>query len=145
MSINDTSYGPLRMHTTIASLQIKRPGNDFDDAVLQISVWQSAHWVVLCSLLGRRWPGTQTCGLSRNYCNNSALREFGALNDIVIQGHDWIYVSASPELMNMERKGIYADSKLSHPPRGLWANRLMKVATLALWANWVYKYCIWYK
>nr|CEG04439.1 unnamed protein product [Fusarium clavum] len=104
MSINHTSYGPLRIRPTTASLETKRPGNDFDGAILQISVWQSAHWVMLRSLLGRTWPGKQACGLSRKDYANKGLRDLGALHGIVIQGHDWIYVATSPEFVNEEGK-----------------------------------------
>ncbi|KAG7403374.1 hypothetical protein Forpe1208_v016565 [Fusarium oxysporum f. sp. rapae] len=102
MSISHTSYGPLRVRPTTVSLETKRPGNDFDGAILQISVWQSAHWVMLRSLLGRTWPGKQACGLSRKDYANKSLRELGALHGIVIQGHDWIYVATSPEFVNEE-------------------------------------------
>jgi hypothetical protein len=102
MSTSHTSYGPLRARPTTVSLETKRPGNDFDGAILQISVWQSAHWVMLRSLLGRAWPGKQACGLSRKDYANKGLGELGALHGIVIQGHDWIYVATSPEFVNEE-------------------------------------------
>ena len=102
MSISHTSYGPLRVRPTTVSLETKRPGNDFDGAILQISVWQSAHWVMLRSLLGQTWPGKQACGLSRKDYAAKGLRELGALHGILIQGHDWIYVATSPEFVNEE-------------------------------------------
>ncbi|EWZ79265.1 hypothetical protein FOXG_20953 [Fusarium oxysporum f. sp. lycopersici 4287] len=54
--------------------QLSHSGNDFDGAVLQISVWQSAHLIMLRSLLGHTWPGEQACGLSRkDYANKGSL------------------------------------------------------------------------
>ncbi|KAF4416070.1 methyltransferase type 11 [Fusarium austroafricanum] len=62
MSVNHTSYRPLRTCPTTVSIETKRPGTDFDGAILQIGVWQSAHWVMLRSLLSRTWK--RSSGLS---------------------------------------------------------------------------------
>lgn len=45
--MNPTSYGALLGYLTTVGLETKRSGNDFDGAVLQIAVWQAAHWKML--------------------------------------------------------------------------------------------------
>ncbi|KID96990.1 hypothetical protein MAJ_06995, partial [Metarhizium majus ARSEF 297] len=110
-SINHSSYIALQNCPTICNVEIKRSGNDYDSAVLQIGVWQAAQWKMLRILLQttarRRFSATRTMpgqddvfvdnGGEWRYVNES-LERLGALPGIYFQGHEWYYVATSPEI-----------------------------------------------
>ncbi|KAH6955990.1 hypothetical protein BKA56DRAFT_502932 [Ilyonectria sp. MPI-CAGE-AT-0026] len=102
-SINHTSYSALHSYPIAVSLETKRSGNDFDGAVLQIAVWQAAHWKMLRSLLHKAAPARlgedNDARLEAQYVDD-ALGKLGALHGIIIQGHEWYYAATSPELTN---------------------------------------------
>ncbi|KPM42075.1 hypothetical protein AK830_g4479 [Neonectria ditissima] len=101
-SINHTSYGALHSYPMTVSVETERSGNNFDSAVLQIAVWQAAHWKMLRSLLHKAAPTVLAVSLddtrSEAQYVSDALRELGALHGIIIQGHEWYYAATSPEL-----------------------------------------------
>ncbi|KXH63953.1 hypothetical protein CNYM01_13850 [Colletotrichum nymphaeae SA-01] len=103
-SLNHTSYGALCPHPISVGLETKRPGHDLDGAVLQIGVWQAAHWKMLRCELRRTAPerlmqqgvlSPTVDDVERNV--QLALSELGALHGVLLLGHDWIYVATSPE------------------------------------------------
>ncbi|KAK1566117.1 uncharacterized protein LY79DRAFT_529392 [Colletotrichum navitas] len=105
-SLNHTSYGALCPHPISVGLETKRPGHDLDGAMLQIGVWQASQWKMLRHELRRTAPerlvqqgirSPTVDDVERNV--QLALSELGALPGVVIQGHDWIYVATSPELL----------------------------------------------
>lgn len=110
-SINHSSYIALQNCPTSCNVEIKRSGNDYDSAVLQIGVWQAAQWKMLRILLQttarRRFSATRTMpgqddvfvddGGEWRYVNES-LERLGALPGIYSQGHEWYYVATSPEI-----------------------------------------------
>ncbi|KAF5973458.1 methyltransferase type 11 [Fusarium bulbicola] len=85
------------------SLETKRASIDFEGAILQISVWQAAHWKMLRYVLGQTWPSSQS-GLSRQDYVNEAIAELGSLPAVLIQGHQWYYFASSPDLETDEGK-----------------------------------------
>ncbi|OHF04535.1 hypothetical protein CORC01_00006 [Colletotrichum orchidophilum] len=104
LSLNHTSYGALCPYPISVGLETKRPGHDLDGAVLQIGVWQAAHWTMLRRLLRRAAPELlREHGILSPTVDDversiqQALFELGALHGVAIQGHDWIYVATSPE------------------------------------------------
>ncbi|KAM5380124.1 hypothetical protein ACJZ2D_003771 [Fusarium nematophilum] len=109
-SINHSSYAPLQPHPTTVSIETKRSGNDFDGGILQMAVWQAAHWKMLRSLLRKMVREGSLAVATPDEAHaleeehvNGALEELGALHGIFIQGHQWYYVATSPELTDEER------------------------------------------
>ncbi|EFY91114.1 hypothetical protein MAC_02785 [Metarhizium acridum CQMa 102] len=87
------------------------PGNYFDDAMLQLAVFQAAQLKLLRSLLRKAFhrhvqpdqpPTIQNHPFldpASQYVNDS-LAQLGALHNILIQGHQWHYTAISPELQD---------------------------------------------
>lgn len=115
-SINHTSCIALGPYPMSVSLETKRTGHDYDNALLQTGVWHSAQWKQLRFLLGqaagrRLRSGSNHDGSDITGANdtsqeastsidryvNDAVSKLQALHGILIQGHDWIYVASSPE------------------------------------------------
>lgn len=87
-SINHTSFQPLLDKPIGLSLETKTPGAQWDQAVLQVSVWQAAQWRFLVYL-------ARTCGYNAdNYEDIVALLP-PFLPGIIIQGHDWNFVATT--------------------------------------------------
>lgn len=110
-SINHSSYIALRNCPTSCSVEIKRSGNDFDGAVLQIGVWQAAQWKMLRALLqtaARQRISARQAMTSQDdvfvddgeegWYVDESLKKLGALPGIYSQGHEWYYVATSPEI-----------------------------------------------
>ncbi len=108
-SISYTSSIALRNCPVPCSIEIKRSAIDFDGAVLQVGVWQAAHWKMLRILLrdaARRRHTQSTQGnlfidedAERRYIDES-FAKLGTLHGIYSQGHEWYYVAASPEFVD---------------------------------------------
>ncbi|KAG8413995.1 hypothetical protein J3458_011650 [Metarhizium acridum] len=110
-SINQTSYGPHLPYPIFSVTETKRPGNYFDDAMLQLAVFQAAQLKLLRSLLRKAFhrhvqpdqpPTIQNHPFldpASQYVNDS-LAQLGALHNILIQGHQWHYTAISPELQD---------------------------------------------
>ncbi|KAG8404903.1 hypothetical protein J3459_022357 [Metarhizium acridum] len=110
-SINHSSYIALRNCPTSCSVEIKRSGNDFDGAVLQIGVRQAAQWKMLRALLqtaARQRISARQAMTSQDdvfvddgeegWYVDESLKKLGALPGIYSQGHEWYYVATSPEI-----------------------------------------------
>lgn len=76
-SINQTDCGLLRKHPIAGSIEVKRQGEQYDAAVLQIGTWHSAQWRSL------RW--------GRN-ADDESLPNIKFLSGYIIYGHDWQFI-----------------------------------------------------
>ncbi|PCD22210.1 hypothetical protein AU210_016002 [Fusarium oxysporum f. sp. radicis-cucumerinum] len=122
-SLNHSNKVALQSRLLPVSIETKRASIDFEGAILQISVWQAAHWKMLRYVLAQTWPTSQS-GLSQQDYVNKALAELGALPGILIQGHQWYYVASSPDLKNDEGKNTARTSLWLQKPIGSTDNAL---------------------
>ncbi|KAG8411230.1 hypothetical protein J3459_016517 [Metarhizium acridum] len=83
-SINQTDCGLLRKHPIAGSIEVKRQGEQYDAAVLQIGTWHSAQWRSL------RW--------GRN-ADDESLPNIKFLSGYIIYGHDWQFI---PSILDEE-------------------------------------------
>ncbi|KAF4496707.1 methyltransferase type 11 [Fusarium agapanthi] len=122
-SLNHSNKVALQARLLPVSIETKRASIDFEGAILQISIWQAAHWKMLRYVLGQTWPTSQS-GLSRQDYINEALAELGALPGILIQGHQWYYFASSPDLENDEGKNTARTLLWLQKPIGSTENAL---------------------
>ncbi|KAF5978413.1 methyltransferase type 11 [Fusarium coicis] len=122
-SLNHSNKVALQARLLPVSIETKRASIDFEGAILQISVWQAAHWKMLRYVLAQTWP-TSRSGLSKQDYVNEALAELGALPGILIQGHQWYYVASSPDLKNDEGRNTARISLWLQKPIGSTDNAL---------------------
>ncbi|RMJ02397.1 hypothetical protein CDV36_015336 [Fusarium kuroshium] len=78
-SINHTDYAPLLRRPVCLSIETKRTGEDWQAALEQTSIWLAAQWACLDKLVGT--PAVAT-GLD-------------FLPALIVQGHDWFFVSTT--------------------------------------------------
>ncbi|EXK79016.1 hypothetical protein FOQG_16333 [Fusarium oxysporum f. sp. raphani 54005] len=123
-SLNHSNKVALQSRLLPVSIETKRASIDFEGAILQISVWQAAHWKMLRYVLAQPWP-TSRSGLSQQDYVNKALAELGALPGILIQGHQWYYVASSPDLKNDEGNNTARTSLWLQKPIGSTDNALI--------------------
>jgi hypothetical protein len=69
-SINHTSLGNFCKHPIALSIETKRPGEQGDNATLQLGTWHSAQWRSLCKRSIQFLPG------------------------LIVQGHVWQFVAS---------------------------------------------------
>ncbi|KAK7424513.1 hypothetical protein QQX98_000478 [Neonectria punicea] len=96
---NHTDHYPLRDRPIALSIETKKTGEGWENARLQLGVWQAAHWNFLRHLLGLAQQRMSITTGSRHdsisETDNLQLPSF--LPGIIIQGHDWHLVITSPE------------------------------------------------
>lgn len=111
-SINRSSYIALQNCPTSCNVEIKRSGNDYDGAVLQIGVASrpmedAAGSYCVWATARRRFSATRpVSGQDDVFVDNgeegryvgASLKRLGALPGIYSQGHEWYYVATSPEI-----------------------------------------------
>lgn len=97
-NVNPTEYYALRSRPLALCIETKKPGEGWENATLQMGVWQAAQWIVL--------EATMAAAQELNLANRAAqageveeasydLPEF--LPGIIIQGHDWFLVITTRE------------------------------------------------
>ncbi|KAK2023726.1 hypothetical protein LX32DRAFT_600204 [Colletotrichum zoysiae] len=109
-SVNHTEY-PALLHRPIAmSIETKVPGDDWADAVNQLSAWLVAQWDVLDDLVLRAGDGdapllpakpSSSAGLGTD--NNdrrprpsaAAAAGLSFLPGIIVQGHEWYFIAVT--------------------------------------------------
>ncbi|KAH6973861.1 hypothetical protein BKA56DRAFT_491445 [Ilyonectria sp. MPI-CAGE-AT-0026] len=156
-SINHTTYGALHSYPIAVSLETTRSGDDFDGAVLQIAMWQAAHWKMLRSLLHRvapaRLAASQHDTRSEAQYVDDALDELGALHGIIMQGHDWYYAATSPEKTNPDgtpslRTVLWLHQPIGRTNSGLGIHKIaaflehIKTRTTLVYWQWFKKYVL---
>ncbi|KPM45272.1 hypothetical protein AK830_g1304 [Neonectria ditissima] len=96
---NHTDHYPLRDRPIALSIETKKTGEGWENARLQLGVWQAAHWNFLRHLLGltqqRIRLATEPPQDPATRIDDLQLPDF--LPGIIIQGHDWHLVITSPE------------------------------------------------
>ncbi|KAI0147244.1 hypothetical protein GGR57DRAFT_263951 [Xylariaceae sp. FL1272] len=76
--VNHTDFYPLRQRPLVLSAESKRPGEDYQNAQVQLGVWQAAQWALLEQLSRAR---------------SEALISF--LPALIIQGHEWSFAATT--------------------------------------------------
>lgn len=97
LSINHTTYGPLRQKPIAFPIETKLTGEGLTSAKTQLLVWMEGHWNLLNYLASRRKTKPE-------------LLQF--LPGIIVQGHDWYFV-ASTEKWDEEKKNHQLVSRLA--------------------------------
>jgi hypothetical protein len=96
---NHTNHYPLRDRPIALSIETKKTGEDWENARLQLGVWEAARWNFLRHLLSLvQQPNQVETGVghdSTSQADSLQLPEF--LPGIIIQGHDWHLVITSAE------------------------------------------------
>ncbi|CAJ2508324.1 Uu.00g133500.m01.CDS01 [Anthostomella pinea] len=80
--INHTDYHPLRRRPIMLSAESKRPGEGYQEAQVQLGVWQAAQWTLLENLLS-----------SQSATTRLGLIPF--LPALIIQGHEWSFAATT--------------------------------------------------
>ncbi|KAH6881182.1 hypothetical protein B0T10DRAFT_495008 [Thelonectria olida] len=75
-SINHTDLGNFCKHPIALSIETKRPGEQGDNATLQMGTWHSAQW------------------RSLRYNGDPSSRSIEFLPGLIVQGHDWQFVAS---------------------------------------------------
>ncbi|KAH7115341.1 hypothetical protein B0J13DRAFT_514709 [Dactylonectria estremocensis] len=96
---NHTDHYPLRDRPIALSIETKKTGEGWENARLQLGVWQAAHWNFLRHLLGlaQRRSRVATGPGHDSVLQIDSLQLPDFLPGIIIQGHDWHLVITSPE------------------------------------------------
>ncbi|KZL82761.1 hypothetical protein CI238_13189, partial [Colletotrichum incanum] len=99
-SVNQTDYPALLERPIALSIETKVTGQDWAEAVNQISVWLLAQWDALDDLVLRTRPraGVASPDVDSGNANDPKLSAAAAaglvfLPGIVVQGHDWYFVA----------------------------------------------------
>ena len=80
-SVNQTWHVPLQIRPITVNIETKRTGEGWDAAMLQSGVWVAAQLIKLKQL------ATEV---------NGDFDSIPALPLLVVQGHDWYFLAASP-------------------------------------------------
>jgi hypothetical protein len=83
---NHTDYFPLRQQPVVLSAKSKKPGEGYQDAQVQLGVWQAAQWAFFFfeSLLASQCTGAEA---------GPAVIPF--LPALIIQGHEWSFAATT--------------------------------------------------
>lgn len=96
--INHTNYFPLRERPIALSIETKTTGEGWDDAALQIGIWQAAHWNLLDNFRYDEVYEEPSEEPSEEESQGPSPPNFPTfLPGIIIQGHDWNLVLATRE------------------------------------------------
>ncbi|EXK76353.1 hypothetical protein FOQG_18905 [Fusarium oxysporum f. sp. raphani 54005] len=97
-SVNPTDYYPLRNRLLAVCIETKKPGEGWEGATLQLSVWKAAQWKIIEELekfkqhkLASESPVDANAGRQLE----QDMPQF--VPGIIIQGHDWNIVVATRE------------------------------------------------
>ncbi|KAJ8123183.1 hypothetical protein O1611_g9655 [Lasiodiplodia mahajangana] len=84
-NINHADHYPLRQKPVVLSAESKKPGEGFQEAQVQLSVWQGAQWALLeCLIEIAKGDGKDT---------TQPLIPF--LPALIIQGHEWSFAATT--------------------------------------------------
>ncbi|KAF4620217.1 hypothetical protein G7Y89_g14603 [Cudoniella acicularis] len=126
-SWNQTFDPPLCTTPIAVSIETKRPGIEWDKAIVQVSIWAAAQFRRLEQLLGDSGHGGQ---------------DIPFLPLFVVQGHDWTFLAATRDADGRMRIWSKVIVGSTTSPLGVY----QIVATLRLLAGWiteVYKPWFW--
>lgn len=84
-TVNHTNYVPLSDRPIALSIETKKPGEAWEAALLQLGVWEAAHWNSVEHLWGKQ-------GQQRDDIDPPPPLFLDFIPGIVIQGHDWLLV-----------------------------------------------------
>jgi hypothetical protein len=140
--INHTDYTPLLDYPISVSVETKHTGEDWKEALHQMSIWLAAHWNRLDSLVpslgDRKGDGVTDGSDSAVPAAGDDGRIFPAfLPGIIIQGHDWFFVAASrgPMRQNGDRE-IIVWSKMNIGTTDNLRGIVQIIATVQKLAQW---------
>lgn len=130
-SFNQTFDPPLRTTPIAVSIETKKPGIEWDTAIVQVGIWVAAQFTKLEQLLGDSGHTIDNARLSMPF-----------LPLFVVQGHDWSFFAATREPDGQTRiwSKIIVGSTIV--PLGVY----QIVATLCLLSKWsseVFKPWFW--
>ncbi|RBR15833.1 hypothetical protein FVER53590_10861 [Fusarium verticillioides] len=88
---NRTNLAPLSDSPIAVGIEIKKTGERWENAKLQMEVWMAAHWQFLWQLLLRK----RAQELATSDEMRWSLPDF--ITGIIIQRHDWHLIITTPE------------------------------------------------
>ncbi|KAH7007525.1 hypothetical protein EDB80DRAFT_458060 [Ilyonectria destructans] len=97
-TVNHTNYVPLSGRPIALSIETKKPGEAWEAALLQLGVWEAAHWNSVEELWGNQGQQREKQGQQREEQGQQEQQHddippfLDFIPGIVIQGHDWLLV-----------------------------------------------------
>lgn len=87
--INHIDFFPLRRRPIVLSAESKKPGEGFQEAQVQLGVWQAEQWALLETLLAPRSMAAET----ERITGQPATIPF--LPALIVQGHEWYFTATT--------------------------------------------------
>jgi hypothetical protein len=129
-SFNQTFEAALQTTPISVSIETKRTGSDWEEAMLQIGIWVTAQLTRLEQLL-----------CDRGYSIEDAREVMPFLPLLIVQGHEWYFLAATRDIDGQTR--IWSKVAIGSTMTPLGAYQI--VATLCYLADWSKKvYAPWF-